>query len=99
MIFLVPLTLVLENDLKLELENELNKFENKVLSEKFNVNLSDDEIDYWYKIICDRVRMCSSNSREISDEDILLENILVIVMNMVKNILMKILNLREIILQ
>ena len=64
-----------ENDLKLELENELNKFENKVLSEKFNVNLSDDEIDYWYKIICDRVRMCASNSREISDEDILLENI------------------------
>ncbi len=64
-----------ENDLKLELEKELDKFENKMLSEKFNVDLSDDEIDYWYKIICDRVRMCASNLKEMSDEDILLENI------------------------
>ena len=64
-----------EKDLKAELETELNKFENKVLSDKFNVDLSDDEIDYWYNIICERVRMCTSNVMEKSDNEILLESI------------------------
>ena len=64
-----------EKDLKAELETELNKFENKVLSKKFNVDLSDDEIDYWYNIICERVRTCNSNIMEKSDNDILLENV------------------------
>ncbi len=64
-----------EKDLKTELEIELNKFENKILSKKFDVNLSDDEIDYWYKIICERVMNCNSNTMENSDTEILLENI------------------------
>ncbi len=69
------------NDEKYEEEflKEVNSFDHEALSKKYEIDLSDDEMDYWYKFVVERARLDRESSemlkKEETEENKLLSNI------------------------